>query len=306
MATLKEKIIELLKIEDGFNDREITDKILGHGKPQQSINIACRDMESRELIKRIKRGDGKIGNYLNNDIKQAENTNNPNNTIMSSQKINFNTGTQSNLTVPWISSISSNGITISLDFRKYNFGNVPLLFQEYNIENIFSHKNNKTLIETIQHYRYQKLKSKVMELYSDFIDQDLGVFLLKLKSNGDSFYLEFLNQHGDKKFCVFSINDKEYLDKKGLYAYLIQNEIKYIGRCRDSFKKRINQGYGKINPKNCFIDGQVTNCYLNSLINANRNDVRLYMCVLEDDKEIENIERELIKTYKPDWNIALK
>lgn len=64
VATLKEKILELLKIEDGFTDREITDKIIGHGKPQQSINIACRDMESREIIKRVHRKDGLIGNYL--------------------------------------------------------------------------------------------------------------------------------------------------------------------------------------------------------------------------------------------------
>lgn len=64
VATLKDKIIELLKIEDGFTDREITDKIMGHGKPQQSINIACRDMNSKGIIKRVTRGDGLIGNYL--------------------------------------------------------------------------------------------------------------------------------------------------------------------------------------------------------------------------------------------------
>ncbi|WP_066071637.1 hypothetical protein [Neobacillus soli] len=64
MLTLKDKIIELLKVDDGFTDREITDKIMGHGKPQQNVNIACRDMESRGLIQRVKRSDGKIGNYL--------------------------------------------------------------------------------------------------------------------------------------------------------------------------------------------------------------------------------------------------
>ncbi|MFJ7729643.1 hypothetical protein ACIQXV_26525 [Neobacillus sp. NPDC097160] len=64
MPTLKEKIIELLKVDDGFTDREITDKIMGHGKPQQNVNIACRDIESRGMIQRVKRTDGKIGNYL--------------------------------------------------------------------------------------------------------------------------------------------------------------------------------------------------------------------------------------------------
>ncbi|MBV7506769.1 MarR family transcriptional regulator [Bacillus sp. sid0103] len=51
-------------MDQGFTDREITDKIIGHGKPQQSVNIACRDLESRGLIHRKKRHDGKIGNYL--------------------------------------------------------------------------------------------------------------------------------------------------------------------------------------------------------------------------------------------------
>jgi hypothetical protein len=31
-------------------------------------------------------------------------------------------------------------------------------------------------------------------------------------------------------------------------------------------KKRISQGYGKISPKNCYLDGLATNCHLNALI----------------------------------------
>lgn len=66
MVTLKERIIDLLSIDDGFTDREISDKLIGYGKPQQSVNIACRDLESKGLISRIKRHDGKIANYIKN------------------------------------------------------------------------------------------------------------------------------------------------------------------------------------------------------------------------------------------------
>ena len=69
MATLKEQIIEILKIEDGFTDREITDKIKGYGEQQQSINIACRDMAKSGVIKREARADGLIGNYYLNSSK---------------------------------------------------------------------------------------------------------------------------------------------------------------------------------------------------------------------------------------------
>lgn len=68
MSTLKEQIIELLKINDGLTDREITDRIKGKGEPQQSINITCRNMEAKGLVKRIKGHDGLIRNYIG-DVK---------------------------------------------------------------------------------------------------------------------------------------------------------------------------------------------------------------------------------------------
>ena len=81
------------------------------------------------------------------------------------------------------------------------------------------------------------------------------------------------------------------------------NEVKYIGRCKDSMKKRINQGYGKIHPKNCYLDGQTTNCHINSMITEASNKVTLWLCEMQILSEIEIIEKELIRTYKPEWNI---
>lgn len=72
MSTLKEKIIEVLKVSDGLTDRELTDKIMGHNQPQQSINQACRGMEGKKVLKRTYRGDGKIGNYLDTTTQGIE------------------------------------------------------------------------------------------------------------------------------------------------------------------------------------------------------------------------------------------
>jgi hypothetical protein len=102
------------------------------------------------------------------------------------------------------------------------------------------------------------------------------------------------------------IQDKRYLNKRGLYLYSAAAELRYIGRCRDTFKKRINQGHGKIHPKNCYIDGQATNCHLNALITEQREGVRLWVYPMEDNSLIEEIERELIEYHSPLWNIALK
>jgi hypothetical protein len=43
ISTLNERIIELLKIENGLTDREITDRIKGRGEPQQNVNITCKN-----------------------------------------------------------------------------------------------------------------------------------------------------------------------------------------------------------------------------------------------------------------------
>jgi hypothetical protein len=71
-------------------------------------------------------------------------------------------------------------------------------------------------------------------------------------------------------------------------AVLVGDELKYIGRGKDSMKKRVNCGHGKIHPKNCYLDGQSTNCDLNALIAPVREDVSLWLCRL--NKKI-NLER---------------
>ena len=78
-----------------------------------------------------------------------------------------------------------------------------------------------------------------------------------------------MNKYGDNTFCHFRLNS--HLSDKGIYIWVANGEIKYLGKFNDNFKKRVNQGYGKINPKNCFVDGQATNCHLNSEINKIEN-----------------------------------
>lgn len=80
-------------------------------------------------------------------------------------------------------------------------------------------------------------------------------FLTILKQNDDDFYMKFLNQYGDLIYSRFTINDEYFSGEKGLYLYTVDDEIKYIGRCLDTFKTRVNRGYGKIVPKNCYLDG---------------------------------------------------
>jgi hypothetical protein len=186
---------------------------------------------------------------------------------------------------------------------EHEFVQVPLLFEGNAYQNAFGQKNNKTVAETLVHYRYAKLEMDILRKYPDALKKPLCSFLLELKKLGDGFYKRFLNKYGDLRYSIFKISDSEYLDCKGVYAYFAGQELKYIGRCKDSMKKRVNQGYGKIHPKNCYLDGQATNCHLNARITAEKSEVTLWLHKLDSVLEIEEIEKELIRACHPPWNI---
>lgn len=192
------------------------------------------------------------------------------------------------------------------DNQSLLFESVPLFFVDGYLENIFAHKNNKTVKDTLIHRRYAKLGEEITEKYPEHLTSNLGEFILYLKFNGDTLYSKFLNKYGDGVYSSFGIKDENYLGKKGVYVYTLLDQLQYIGRCRDSFRKRINQGYGKIHPKNCYIDGQATNCHLNALITQHRENIRFFVHVVEDNAVIAEIEKSLIARYNPPWNIALK
>ena len=188
--------------------------------------------------------------------------------------------------------------------QKMVFLPVKLYLHKSDISNVFAQKNNKTVKETLNTPKYAKFKSAIESNYSQFQDEPLGRFLFQLKMQGDTFYKLFLNKHGDSTYCEFSII--EYLKEKGIYCFILNDTPKYIGRSHDPFGQRINQGYGHISPKNCYIDGQSPNCHVNSLIATNNSNVNLLVYPMGDDTHIDVTERELIRHYQPEWNIALK
>lgn len=181
-----------------------------------------------------------------------------------------------------------------------------LRFREGSFENTFSKKRNKTLAETLQSKRYKKFKDFFEVEFQIHLDMPLGDFLIKLKSDGNPLYKKFLNAHGDEVFCQFQMVEESHKSLKGLYLYCCDDEVMYIGRSLDPFGKRVDQGYGKIHPKNCYLDGQSTNCHINSLIAAHQSSITFFVCPLLDDETIKQAERELIANLKPAWNIALK
>lgn len=189
--------------------------------------------------------------------------------------------------------------------RQLEFVRIPLRFDTAIQADVFAQKNNKTLEQTLDHRRYAGLAKSMSVKYPSGFTTALGTFLYDLKCGGDVTYRRFLNKYGDLAYSNFAIADERYLSARGVYAYFVGEDLKYIGRCRDSLRKRINQGYGKIHPKNCYIDGQATNCHLNALITHVRDDVSLWFCAISSDADITETELKLLRRHAPAWNLQL-
>ena len=289
MAEIKEKILSVLSDHNGLTDREITNIIYDSTYPQQAINSTCNAMNRSGLINRVVREDGKIGNFILGDVAAR----------------GRDAITLKRVETPNPADFQQHGwATVSL--RGIDFIKVELAFQYFNRSNVFAELTGSTLRQTLAKPKYSKYATQAVSGYSGYLESSIGSFLAFCKANNDSLYKNFLNPYGDDLYCKFALDTKEILDEKGLYFYKFGEEILYIGRCKDSFRKRMNQGYGCIHPKNCYRDGQSTNCHINSLINRLGAKVELFVAVLRDDASIEANERILIKAINPCWNIALK
>jgi len=109
-----------------------------------------------------------------------------------------------------------------------------------------------------------------------------------------------LNKYGNGPFCKFTI-DKKFLNKTGVYALTVGNEIKYVGEC-DDFFNRYSMGYGNISPRNCFDGGQPTNCRINSHILSSIKENKSVKLYFLETKNRFKIEYELIQSQHPPWN----
>ena len=109
-----------------------------------------------------------------------------------------------------------------------------------------------------------------------------------------------LNEHGAGPFCRFSI--ARGVAVPGVYVLTLADQPVYVGKCRDLAQRFGPHGYGAIQPKNCFVGGQSTNCKINNLIMQHatqRHQVQLWF---HATREPGPIERDLIVKIRPAWN----
>lgn len=107
-----------------------------------------------------------------------------------------------------------------------------------------------------------------------------------------------LNQYGDGAFCRFRIPLKL---GRGVYVITLNRTPVYVGETV-ALSTRFNTGYGQISPRNCFRNGQETNCRINKKVLEavmNRKCVELWFLDTDDHK---GIEAELLRQPMWPWN----
>jgi len=109
-----------------------------------------------------------------------------------------------------------------------------------------------------------------------------------------------LNDHGAGPFCRFTI--ARGIHRPGVYVITLVGQPIYAGKCRDLAERFGPQGYGAIQPKNCFAGGQSTNCKVNNLILQRVREGQQVGLWFHAVAEPAPVERDVIVKIQPPWN----
>ena len=158
-----------------------------------------------------------------------------------------------------------------LNIGGLKFQPVPIKFSLIVEKNLFSKRQGSifnVLNKNFGHLKDKNIKTRQIfaKELKDEPNTPIGALLLRLKLEGDMRYLSMLNKYGDLNYSKFYIENETDKINKGIYAFVFNKKVKYVGRCRDNFGTRIDKGYGNIDPYNCYKGGQSTNCHINNLV----------------------------------------
>jgi hypothetical protein len=109
-----------------------------------------------------------------------------------------------------------------------------------------------------------------------------------------------LNSNGEGPFCRFSLRGLP--SQSGVYAVTVNGLIVYFGECVDLSARWGLSGYGSIQPKNCYVGGQSTNCKINHRVLLATKDgatVRLWFHPTDDYKAVES---SVLNKVRFPWN----
>lgn len=108
-----------------------------------------------------------------------------------------------------------------------------------------------------------------------------------------------LHQHGKGPFCKFKF-DGTY--DSGVYLWVIDDEIIYIGETINLNQRFSANGYGQIYSQNCYYGGQITNCKMNHVVlekYKKGEKIKIYFYKTDNHKQVEE---ELLRNIVTKYN----
>ena len=110
-----------------------------------------------------------------------------------------------------------------------------------------------------------------------------------------------LHPHGGGPFCRIKLDDLPA--SSCVYAITLEDNLVYLGAAGSLADRWGSSQYGKIQPRNCYVGGQTTNCRINNLLlleARRRSLVELWRYETPERKQVESV---LIDALNPPWNI---
>lgn len=105
----------------------------------------------------------------------------------------------------------------------------------------------------------------------------------------------------DTLYCSFRVSAPL---GSGVYFWLVDNEIVYIGRAK-SLYHRLTQQYGRVSPRHPYSGGQLQKCRINALICAAVGEGRIVTVLWEETEDYARRELQLLSEIRPIWNRRL-
>jgi hypothetical protein len=114
---------------------------------------------------------------------------------------------------------------------------------------------------------------------------------------------ERLNRYGAGPFCRFNFpTDWPFA---GVYAISVEDQVAYVGECKNLSVRFSPLGYGHITARNCLHNGQATNCRINALILKHCQAAKAVEVWFLYTRRRHRIEAELCGLLQPPWNRQL-
>jgi len=110
-----------------------------------------------------------------------------------------------------------------------------------------------------------------------------------------------MNRYAAGPFCSFELPEASPLS--GVYALTVNNSVEYIGETENLERRFGPTGYGRIVGRNLHVDGQSTNCKVNSLVlqvYQAGESVGVWFSPAASERKA--IESRLVAALAPPWN----